>query len=162
MLCRSWRSGGLGVGRALMRSGLERTHGSKHGALCYVLLPHILALTYLIPYAYSIQNGERCVLCRSAYSLAVSLFILSLHSLPCFPTRSCFSSGSIPLSIALVLFSCISRHFHPVMLRSLTHRYHHVFLNPPPPLPFTTAANIFFQPLGRPKHLNISLYFSLK
>jgi hypothetical protein len=34
MMCRCWRSGGLGVGRALMRSGSEKIRGSRWCGVC--------------------------------------------------------------------------------------------------------------------------------
>jgi hypothetical protein len=151
MRCRYWKSGGLGVGRVSMLSGLERTLGSKMVRNVPPPNPVLPGLTSHLTCPSSI-HGERalrrCAAHGSVCRSAVTLFIRSMalaHSIAVFPIHSCFIPGSIPpLLSSLVCFDVYPLIFIIVMFgfaRSFTHRYH-------PPVfhkrRVSSAANILF------------------
>jgi hypothetical protein len=84
-----------------MRSGLERTHGSR-------MVRCVLSTTFgpdisISSLAYKQRTGlRRCAAHCSAYCLPYPYLFFHCTICPCFPTRSCFSSGSIPLGCSHV------------------------------------------------------------
>lgn len=154
MMCRCWRSGGLGVGRASMRSGSEKIRGSR--LVCGVCSDLRLGrpdLTHRFSqpannewHSGSVPHAMVCVpFCLQA------LFILFFHR-----HFSSFYQYILALSLdsslcCSCLFWCISPHCHSVML-AFARFLSHIGTNPhvlhTPRVYF--AANILFSSLLLP------------
>jgi|SRR6267154_5188005 len=126
MMCRCWRSGGLGVGRALMRSGSEKIRGSR----CALCAPDLRVGRAELTHRFSQPannewHSDLAALCHMPWCVCPQpLFILS-------STLSSFFQYILALSLdsslcCSCLFWCISPHCHSVMLALrdfFTHRY---------------------------------------
>jgi hypothetical protein len=129
MMCRCWRSGGLGVGRASMRSGSEKIRGSR--LVCGVCSDLRLGrpdLTHRFSqpannewHSGSVPHAMVCAILPASviYSILSSALFLVL------PIHSCFIAGFIPLLFLFVLVYIPSLPFcyAGFCAISFTHRY---------------------------------------
>ena len=119
-MCRFWRSGGLGVGRALMRSGSEKIRGSRWCGVCASdlrLVRSDLTQRFSQPtptnnewHSGTVPHAVVCAIfaCNRYLILSSALFSFFQYIL----ALSLDSS----LCCSCLLFWCISPHCHSVML----------------------------------------------
>ena len=95
--------------------------GLRWCATCHQ--PRFCLTLHISSLAYKRRTVLRRCAARCSASCLQYRYLFFHHTLSsCFPTCSCFTSGSITFSCSR-LFSCISRHFNSVMqaLRDLSH-----------------------------------------